>query len=288
MRANAAWVLVFVALAGMAGGARTLRVQAMDHAIAADRYEGSYLLPTPAALRVISLGHREALADVFWMRALVYYGDELRHRGELAHVLDYVDAMIALDPDFRAVYLWAGSAALYHTRAPTVDEARRAVALLERAARRWPDDGEIAWELGATLSYELAPLLEGRAKEDARLRGAEHLAAAARLGHGPEWLVLSNAATLRRLGQRELAIRHLEEMYAVMSDPEMRSEIEAQIAQLRSEAEAEAMRETVRAFERDRRREYPYAPDTLYLLLRPRWDWDWTWRDDERDDEPVD
>jgi hypothetical protein len=155
--------------------------------------------------------------------------------------------------------------------------------LLERAVAKWPEDGELAWELGATLSYELAPLLEGEEKERAQLLGAEHLAAAARLGAGPEWLVFTNATMLRRLGHTEQAIRHLEEMYSVVRDPETRAQIETEIAVLRSAAAAEALREAVREFEEARRREYPYLDDGLYLHVGPRFREGQSWRDAERE-----
>ena len=38
----------------------------------------------PTGCGVFSLGHREALAGLIWLRALVYFGDELQHRGEVA------------------------------------------------------------------------------------------------------------------------------------------------------------------------------------------------------------
>ena len=35
-----------------------------------------------------------------------------------------------------------------------------AVEFLERGARRFPDDGEMAWDLGASLAYELVPRVD--------------------------------------------------------------------------------------------------------------------------------
>jgi tetratricopeptide (TPR) repeat protein len=278
-------VLALAAVALLAGPLRALRVEVLAHGLAAEQYEGTVVLPPSPVLRVVSLGHREALADLIWLRALVYYGDEIRNRGEFAQVFDLVEAIVSLDPEFRAAYLWAATAALYHTRGSTVDDARRAVRVLERAVSKWPEDGELAWELGATLSYELVPLLEdGEEKERARLQGAEHLSAAARLGAGPDWLVFTNATALRRLGRTEQAIRHLEEMYAVVRDPEIRLQIEREIGALRSAAAAEGLREAVREFEEARRREYPYLDDGLYLHVGPRFRDGQGWRDAEEEE----
>ena len=53
----------------------------MNGFVQAQRYEDLYYLPPPAWLAVMSLGHREAFADVVWMKGLVYVGDEFREDG---------------------------------------------------------------------------------------------------------------------------------------------------------------------------------------------------------------
>ena len=61
-------------------------------------------------------------------------------------------------------------------------------------------------------------------------RGAEFLSIAARRGAGPAWLALTNASQFERLGQRERALDHLREMYALTSDEGVKQEIAARIA----------------------------------------------------------
>ncbi len=266
--------LGFIAAASaLCAAAYFARAAAAAHYDATQRYEDVYYVPPPAWLPVFSLGHDEALADLLWMRALVYFGDEIRHRGEVAHVFDYADAILTLDPDFKRVYRWVGVGALYRTGTVTVDDMKRAVDYLERATRRFPDDGEVAWDLGGTLLYELVPQLPvGDEREAYRRRGVAALQVAARRGGGPPWLVLSNAATLRRLGQTEQAIRHLEEMYASVRDPDVRDQIGAQLEALRSRAYAEAFERANQELEAERLRDYPYVDPTMHVLLRPRRD----------------
>lgn len=260
--------LAILLLAGI--GAASMRPAAMQRYLANVRYEDVYYLPPPTWLRVFSLGHEEALADLIWMRALVYFGDELTNRGEVAHVFDYGDAILTLDPYFAAAYRWVGTSALYRTGTISARDGERAVEFLERGVRQFPDDGELAWELGATLTYELPPLLsDPAAKRDAKRRGIPFLEAAARLGAGPAWLVLSNATQLERLGRTEQAIRHLEEMYAMVRDDDVRAQISAQIGRLRNAAYAEAFAGAQRDVEMRRWRDAPYLPPSLYLLTGP-------------------
>jgi hypothetical protein len=91
--------------------------------------------------------------------------------------------------------------------------------------------------------------------------------AAARLGAGPAWLVLTNAKSLRKLGQKDRELRHLEEMYAVIRNPEVKAQIERRISHLRDQAYAEAFRRANEEFEQRRLEEFPYMPSALYFFV---------------------
>jgi len=248
-----------------------LRARSMAHLQATQRYEDVYYVPPPHWLPVMSLGFDRALADLLWIRALLYFGEEVEHRGDVEHAYDYADAILALDPDFRRVYRWIAMAAMYRPGGFTIADVRRGIDYLELGVERFPDDGELAWDLGASLAHELAPHLEDpEEKREARRRGVAHMQAAARRGAGPPWLVLSNASQLLRLGQTEQAIRHLEEMYASVDDPDVRRGIERRLAELRSQAAAEALRQTVQELEARRATSFPYVPPGLFLLLGER------------------
>jgi hypothetical protein len=248
-----------------------VRARAQRHFIDTQTYEDLYYLPPSDSLVVGSLGHREALADLLWMKALVYYGEELIHRGGVKHLFHYGDAILALDPDYVRVYRWLASSAIYRTGDVTVEDARAAIRYLEVAARRFPDDGELAWDLGANYAYELAPMLKDQSeKEAARRKGMDYLEAAAMRNAGPAWLVLQTAGELNKLGRHEQAIHHLEDAYAITSDPYVKSQIEQRLAALRSEAYAEGLRRTAQELEAARQRDFPYVDASLYLLLGSR------------------
>ena len=249
-----------------------LRANASATFVAHQTYEDVYYLPPTSWLKPLSLGFHDALADLIWMRALVYFGDEIMHHGTVAHAFDYTEAMIELAPDMRPAYSWIATSGLYHSGGTiTAADAERVASILERGLRVFPDDGELEWELGATYSYELPPLLtDEAARVRAKARGLPHLQRAARLGAGPPWLALSNATQLIRLGQAERALAHLEEMYATVTDEDARAEMAARIAQLRSDAYAEAFERANREAEASRLRDYPYLSPTMFLFVGPR------------------
>lgn len=270
---SAIWPLTatLTALLLAAAGGEWARGAAQRKFAAAQTYEDVYYLPPPDYLVLGSLGYRAALADLIWMKALVYYGEELVHRGDVSHLYRYGDAMIALDPDFKRVYRWIASSALYRTGEIALSDAQAAIRYLERATQRFPDDGELAWELGANYTYELASMLPiGPERDAARRKGLDYLEAAVLRNAGPPWLVLQTASQLQALGRREQAIRHLEDAYAVTSDPDVKEQIERQLTRLRSARYAEALRRAQTDLEAARRRDFPYIDSTLYLLVGAR------------------
>ncbi len=260
-----------LAILVLGGIAEQLRARAHGAFTEAQTYEDTYYLPPNAWLRVFSLGWDEAFADLIWMRALIYYGDEMHNNGAVRNVFRYGEAIETLDPDFVAVYRWVGMAGLYRPQAITVDDIEHAVAFMRRGAERHPDDGELAWDIGATLAFELPPMLNDReAANRARERAVPFLIRAVQLGAAPDWATLTNAAILARIGRTEQAARHLEDMYDQTTDPRARERIALRIRQLRGQQQAEAFLATMEELEADRRANFPYAPPGLFLLLGER------------------
>lgn len=256
----------------MSFAATTLtRQRAMSNYLEAQRYEDIYYLPSPGWLHVLSFGHHEAAASLIWMQALVYVGDEFANSGDVEHAFRYADAILSLDPDFRRAYSWAATAGLYRPSPPSIEDGLRAASYLERGVARFPDDGELAWELSAVYSYELPSLTQDpREKQRYRELGADHMIAAARMGAGPDWLALSNASTLETLGRIDQAVRHLEEMYAIVDDAELREEIATRLEGLRAESLAQALRSTNADLARRAQRDFPWVPTDFYVLLGDR------------------
>ena len=262
-------VVAVLLMLGALTGIWSLRGRSMAHYLGTQTYEDIYYLPPPQWLQVMSLGHRCALADLIWLRALIYFGDEFENRGAVKHVFNYGESMLALDPDFRRVYQWVGVAGVYTPTGSPPEFIERAIDVLRRGVERFPDDGELAWDAGATITYELLPKLakDDPSRERLSAEGNEYMMAAARLGAGPEWLVITNASSLRKLGERDRELRHLEEMYAIIRDPTVRAQIEKRLSQLRDQAYAEAFRNANEEFEQRRREEFPYLPSTLYFFV---------------------
>ena len=93
---------------------------------------------------------------------------------------------------------------------------------------------------------------------------------AIRLGSAPEWLSLSNAGVLRQLGETTRAIRFLEEMLATTRDPDVAASLASQLNELRRGADTIALESLVREHFRRHEEDFPYVPESTYVLLGRR------------------
>jgi hypothetical protein len=222
---------------------------------------------------VLSLGYRQALADLIWCRSLVYFGEDIAQRGKVKYVFEYTDAILALDPDFRPAYRWIPTAAIYRPIDLDITQGLRAAEYLKRALRRWPEDWELHWDYGSLLRFELAPLERDAARKRVLLeRAAPHISAAALHGAGPPWLALNSVELLNKLGHVQRTIRHLEELQETVQDEEVKREVQARLHALRSQEAYEAVRTAEQQFSDEHQRSYPYLSPGLFLFVGERHD----------------
>ena len=100
-------------------------------------------IPTGEALRALSCGFDDTLADLLWFRVIQYYGS-YRH-GE--HGIEFferlVDVVLDLDPNFEDAYRFAAQVLSEDMQAPD-----RGIALLERGMRARPESWWLPFEAG--------------------------------------------------------------------------------------------------------------------------------------------
>ncbi|MBR4986313.1 MAG: hypothetical protein IKY83_11320 [Proteobacteria bacterium] len=128
----------------------------------ADEYS---VLPNKDALVWMSLGQQEFLADLIWIRALQY--NNLKNEAHLAE--NFADAMIALDPQFKAVYRWVATAAVFSEdiSAAGVERANHYLAL---GAQQFPLDPYYDYSIAINnISYypETTPEKEAELRSEA-------------------------------------------------------------------------------------------------------------------------
>jgi hypothetical protein len=70
--------------------------------------ESRFFLPRPSAVKLMSLGLDQILADFFWLAFVQYVGDKYeRKRDGYSCALKYIELISALDPQFVNIYFYA-------------------------------------------------------------------------------------------------------------------------------------------------------------------------------------
>ncbi len=189
---------------GLGGGAvylvqRSLRTEMLASGTA----DAIMYLPSPKIVKRFSLGFEGALADLYWIRTLQYYGRRALRPG---HRFDWLkpllDMVTELDPRFITAYRFgAVFLALAPPAGPGQPEA--ALALLDRGIERNPDEWRLILDKGAIYAwnmhdYETAARLFERASRHRR---------------APAWVADLAAGMYTKAGRRDAARRIWRDRY---------------------------------------------------------------------------
>ncbi|MDP3277636.1 MAG: hypothetical protein Q8Q09_20810 [Deltaproteobacteria bacterium] len=262
----------FVGLLTVMGGLTAFHARhaARVHVLVHRAVEDHASIPGPTAVCVMSLQHREWAADLLFASALLYFGDSMHGRTAQKHLQTYARVIESVDPQFRRAYLWASNVSIYSHRRITRQSVENANAHLERGLLAFPGDGEMIYQLGFNLWFELPPYLANDAERRvARGRGAVHLRQAAAMGHGPTWLPLMAARALEDDGQDTSAVELLRDSLIRTEDAVLRGRMERRIRDLSRDGAQDPGLIAAQALERERRERYPFISPTLYLFVGP-------------------
>lgn len=71
-------------------------------------------LPTPRVASILSLGYKPAVADIYWIEAINYFGSELGNKNRTIQYLEpYANIILALDPLFTVFYDFIATSFIY-------------------------------------------------------------------------------------------------------------------------------------------------------------------------------
>jgi hypothetical protein len=223
-------------------------------------------LPRPSALKAMALGHHELVADLVFIRAIIYFGTQFQGRRDYRWLENYLDTIVNLDPKWRTPYKWAGVSTMYDGRTITNESVMQSSHFLTLGVNQFPDDWELPWMLGCNYLFELKTDDPVQRAEWRRI-GGEYVRHAALVGGGPQWLPLLAATILRQEGDEQAAMKHLEEVYYSTSDENTRQEVRNRLLSLHAKIDfAEAERNRAE-FERAWQATVPYAPADFFVAV---------------------
>lgn len=226
-----------------------------------------FLLPPPDQLRVMTLGYRAAAADMLWAKLLLEYGLHGQEKRAFPDVTRYIDGIIALEPDFPALYDFVDTILVY-TPPPggTAEDARTARRYLERGMKERPYDGKFHVHAGQFIAF-IGPAFIKEPVESERWRvdGAKIIAHGVEIG-GDTYRSLAASTILGHAGEREAQIQHLQRAFALSDNPDERAQFFRKLRALQVDADAE---EAITAVDRELA-PYRFLSRGTGLLIGPR------------------
>jgi hypothetical protein len=132
-----------------------LLLRHIDRMRSAATLEEVLYIPSPKILKRMSLGYNGLLADVYWTRAVQYFGWKHRAKAMQYQLLaPLLDITTELDPHLIVAYQF-GAAFLGQKPPEGAGEPARAVALVERGIQANPGRWQLYYELGFLQYMEL-------------------------------------------------------------------------------------------------------------------------------------
>lgn len=265
VRVTGALAIAAVALVG----ARVARVAARDHSRSAAAAGEAPFAPSSASAPFIAVGFREAFADLLYVRLVGYFNDESSTGDGVA---DLAEAVATLDPQFKRVYELGANAMTLAKFDVNQGVFLRAVALLERGMKLFPQEWRLPYLAGQIYTQDL------KSTDPAQVRtwnerGVLLVESAIRKPGAPAHAAAWAAVMRTKLGQHERAVTNLREMLLVTNDEKARQRLIAALADLEAKDAAVVASEIYAErykFQRKWKAERPSVSPTFYTLLGPR------------------
>ncbi len=146
------WVLTAILLFMFAGAAASLHE--LDRMRAETRVEETLYIPSAKVLKRMSLGYTGLMADLYWTRAVQYFGWKHKHRLYDYHLLyPLLDITTQLDPHLIVAYRF-GAVFLAQDPPNGAGDPDKAAELVERGIQNNPDEWRLYYELGFLQAME--------------------------------------------------------------------------------------------------------------------------------------
>ena len=182
--------VIFASLVGLIALRRHI-----DHLREGATLQEVLYVPSPRALKGLSLGYTGLMADIYWTRAVQYFGGHhAAHSQEYKLLAPLLDITTTLDPHLIVAYRF-GATFLAQKPPEGAGDPRQAVELIERGIRENPDTWELYYELGFVEYMELH---DPSAAAQAFQRGAN-------IPHSHPFLQVLAAAMAQHAGERQTA-----------------------------------------------------------------------------------
>lgn len=182
-------------------------------------------IPDATATKLAASGFEQGIAVLLWSRAVLEYGGAMEQGerppadlGEWFHRM--VDAVHTVDPRWRTPLFWGG------TLARALEDIPASNALFEAGAEAFPQDA----------FFPANRAMNAYIHEEDPAAAALWMERAVALPNAAFWYAADVAGMREMAGQRDAAIRFLEQGLVTASDPHVRADMERSLRKLRHNA----------------------------------------------------
>lgn len=213
-------------------------------------------IPSSRVLKRMSLGYSGLLANIYWTRAVQYFGDKRREDATRYDLLaPLLDITTDLDPHLLVAYQH-GSIFLSQPPPAGAGEPDQAVALLEKGIRANPD----YWRLYFTLGFiHYLDRKDPKAAQQAFEKGSENPDAL-------PWMKVMAAAMAQHAGEPALAAEIWKRLYENSEDKMIRENAAQHIAAIRVDVAVPELERRIEMY----RQATGHLPATWADLVRAR------------------
>jgi tetratricopeptide (TPR) repeat protein len=234
----AVWLLLFSCLS-----LSVLALRKSDDAREHTILKESLYIPSPEAVKALSLGYTGLMADLYWTRVVQYFGGKHYQRAEQYKLLaPLLDITTTLDPHLLVAYEF-GSIFLAQQPPEGAGDPAAAAALVRKGIRENPE----AWRLWYHLGYiYFDELHDSKAASEAFLQGSEVPGAL-------PWMKVMAAALAQHAGEAETARYLWTQIYNSSADPDIRANAVKRLIALRVDQEVERLQAVAERYQRETR-----------------------------------
>jgi len=231
MKASHKVTLVAAGLLIVCMTASVVILQRVDRVRAGATLEEVLYISSPKLLKRLSLGYDGLLADIYWTRAVQYFGGKHHEgAGEYKLLAPLLEITTTLDPHLIVAYEFGAN---FLAPAPPngAGMPEKAIELVENGIRSNPDEWRLYYQLGFIYYIDLKDYA-GAAKA---------FASGARLPHAHPFLKILAAQMAQHAGEWETARMLWVSAYATANDPEIRANAAAHIRALQVDRDVAAL-----------------------------------------------
>jgi hypothetical protein len=211
----------------------------IDHRIGADHSEEIFFLPSADVIKKLSLGYNGLMADIYWMRAVQYYGGKrLKNQPGFPLLGPLIDVATTLDPQLLHAYRF-GSIFLSEQEPIGAGAPGQAIALLKKGIEHNPNEWQLYRDMGFTYYWFLS---DHRRAGEAFLEGSKNPKSAL-------WMKTFAAQLLARGGGRDTARFLWQEVYQTSDNQRMKENAREHLQKLTADEDIETLQALVNKVE---------------------------------------